>query len=33
VRRPCEQGESHLPIVERPQDGSRAALDGFPARS
>jgi hypothetical protein len=29
VRRPCKQGESHLPIVERPQDVSRAALDGF----
>ena len=21
VRRPCEEGEPHLPIVERPQDG------------
>ena len=23
MRRPCEEGQPHLPIVERPQDGSR----------
>ena len=29
MRRPGKEGEPHLPIVERPQDVSRAAPDGF----
>jgi hypothetical protein len=33
VRRPGEDGQPHLPIVERPQDVSRAAPDWFFAPS